>query len=275
MRRAEIIFHRRCARGFTLLEIVLAMFVLALLVSSIFGIVSGTTQLADEMERAHERDAQSHSFAQFCERTLRQLPAEAQVRLKVKQSGKQYLSQLAILNAPSVLGAANGGSNGLTILEMDQQPDGYLRAILTFVPATEITAHEAEGGKGGQSLVLLTDVARLEWKFFNSLTNEWEPMWNPNLVFTSPAEASALPTLGGQPPLGGQTPPPAPGGAPFPMTGGGTLQLQGAAQRPGLIELTLAQRAEPPRRFVFWVPPAQVPTGTAVAPPQPVVPPPK
>src|SRR3569623_66990 len=114
MRRVETIFQRRCERGFTLLEIVLAMYVLTLLITSIFGIVSGTTQLAVEMEWGLERDAQSHGFAQFCERTLRQLPAEAQVRLKVKQSGKQYLSQLAILGATSILGAASGGSNGLT-----------------------------------------------------------------------------------------------------------------------------------------------------------------
>lgn len=272
MRSVNIISPKHDARGFTLLEIVLAMFVLALLVSSIFGIVSGTTQLADEMERGHERDSQSHGFAQFCERTLRQLPAQAQVRLKVKQSGRQYLSQLAILDAPSILGAASGGSNGLTILETDLQPDGYLRAALTFVPAEEITAHEAEGGKGGQSLVLLNDVARLEWKFFNPLSNEWEPVWNQNLIFTSPAEASSLPTLGGQ------TPPPGPGGAPVPSPTGALsspIQPPGAAQRPGLIELTLAQRAEPPRRFVFWVPPAQVPAGTAAVPPPQLQPPPQ
>jgi hypothetical protein len=116
---------------------------------------------------------------------------------------------------------------------------------------------------------LLEDVARLEWKFFNPQSNEWEPVWNQNVTFTSPAEDSSLPTSGGQTPPPGAAPAPAP-----PAAGGGSLQIFGAGQRPGLIELTLAQRAEPPRRFVFWVPPAQVPTGTAMPPTQ-VLPPPQ
>ena len=107
------------------------MFVLVLLVTGIFAIVGGTTQLADEMERAHERDARLHSFAQFCERTLRNLPANAQIRMRLTQSGNQYLGELALKNAPSPIGAT--GANGMTILRTEQATDGYLRVVLEML----------------------------------------------------------------------------------------------------------------------------------------------
>lgn len=252
---------RRRARGFTLMEIILAMFVLVLLVTGIFAIVGGTTQLADEMERAHDRDARAHSFARFCERTLRNLPANAQVRMRLTQSGNQYLGELALRNAPSPIGST--GANGMTILRTEQAPDGYLRAVIEMLTNEEAAAKElGRGGVAKQRLVLLENVAKCEWKFFNSRSGEWESMWNDKLSFASqPAGGAATPVIPGQP---GAAPPQAP------------VSL-GNARRPGLVELNFAIGADAPRRFVFWVPPATAPGGLATGtnPPPPGSPPPE
>jgi prepilin-type N-terminal cleavage/methylation domain-containing protein len=237
---------RRRARGFTLLEIILAMFVLVLLVTGIFAIVGGTTQLADEMERAHERDARAHSFAQFCERTLRNLPANAQVRMRLTQSGNQYIGELALKNAPSPIGST--GANGMTILRTEQATDGYLRVVLEMLTNEEARAKEL--GKGDavkQKLVLLENVAKCEWKFFNPLSGEWESVWNDKLSL-APLQASEPAT------------PPGPGQA---LAQPQVPPSLGNARRPSLVELTFAIGADAPRRFVFWVPPASPPGGLA------------
>jgi len=251
---------RRRPHGFTLMEIILAMFVLVLLVTGIFAIVGGTTQLADEMERAHDRDARQHSFAQFCERTLRNLPANAQVRMRLTQSGNQYLGELALRNAPSPVGST--GANGMTLLRTEQAPDGYLRVVLEMLTNEEAAAREhGRGDVVKQRLVLLENVAKCEWKFFNPQSGEWESMWNDKLSLAStPAGAAAAPGVPGQP---GVAPPQAP------------VSL-GNARRPGLVELNFALGADAPRRFVFWVPPAAPPGGQATgANPPPGSPPPE
>jgi type II secretory pathway component PulJ len=238
----------RGAHGFTLLEIILAMFVLVLLVTGIFAIVGGTTQLADEMERAHERDARVHSFAQFCERTLRNLPANAQVRMRVKQSGNQYLGELALKNAPSPIGGT--GANGMTIIRTEQATDGYLRVVLEMLTNEEAAARELGKGEAAkQRLLLLENVAKCEWKFFNPVSLEWEPVWNDKLSFGPAVESANAPAAPGVP---GQVQAP-PVLSAFP----------GGARRPSLVELTFAIAADAPRRFVFWVPPASPPGGLA------------
>lgn len=242
------------APGFTLLEIILAMFVLVLLVSGIFGIVGGTTQLTDEMSRAHERDARRHSFAEFCSRMLRNLPGGAQVRLRVKQEGNHYLGEIGLKNAPSPIGSL--GANGITLLRTEQMTDGYLRVIL------EMFSHDESAGGGlankeatKQSIILLEGVAKCEWRFYNPLSREWEPVWNEKLSFgpVPLVDPVASPAPGGDP---GQAPAP--------------VSIGPSSSRPGLVELTLAIGAEAPQRFVFWVPPASKPGAFSPAPQNPV-----
>jgi hypothetical protein len=249
----------RRAGGFTLLEMIMAMLVLVLLVGAIFAIVGGTTQLADEMARALERDAKRHSFAQFCERMFRTLPGTAQVRLRVKQEGNFYTGELALKNAPSPVGAT--GANGMTTLRTEQSPDGYLRVLLEMLTNEESDARElGKGNAPKQQLVLLEGVAKCEWKFFNIQSNEWEPVWNENLSF-APGSASEAPAPPATPP--GAQPPANPPPATVPTAGP-------LARRPGLVELTLAIGADASQRFVFWIPPASLPgapvAGSAPAP---------
>lgn len=213
------------------------MFVLVLLVTGIFAIVGGTTQLADEMERAHDRDARQHGFAQFCERMLRNLPANAQIRMRLTQSGNHYLGELALRNAPSPIGSS--GANGMTILRTEQAPDGYLRVVLEMLNNEETAARErGKGDSTKQRLVLLENVAKCEWRFFNPLSSEWESVWNDKVSFAPPAVPGQQGTAPPQPPA-----------------------FVGNARRPGLVELTFAIGAETPRRHVFWVPPAAQPGG--------------
>lgn len=231
--------------GFTLLEMVLAMFVFALMVSAVFTIANGTTQLADETEKAHEREAQSFSFAHFCDRMFRELPARAMVRLRVEKADRQYTSQLAILNAPSVLN--NTSTNGLTVLESEPMPGGNLRVNLRLVAARDISAYENGKKDVGEKLTLLENVVRLEWRVFDKATNDWATVWNKDVMFSSPAT-----------PVGtdNSTTNPSPPAAP--VTNG---------LRPSLVDLALSVGADKPRHFMFWAPPAELPITAGQAAP--------
>jgi hypothetical protein len=216
---------------------VMVMFILSLLLSAVFGIVQGTVQLTDDMTVEQEKDARQRGFTQFCERTLRSLPAQATVRLRVKQSGNRYLSQLALKDAPVSFSINGTGASGLTILETEEATDGYLRVMLRWLTNEEAAAWErGDSSAGGRRLLLLENVAVCEWRFFNPRSNEWENVWNDKLSFAQTVDP--LSSLAGAAPL------PSPG-------------AQG--QRPGLIELRLGIGNEEPQKWILWVPPGQAP----------------
>lgn len=215
-----------CARhsalgGFTLLEMVIVMFILALLVGAIFGIVRGVTQLTNDMTVEQQRDSRMHGFIELCSRTFRNLPPNAIVRLRTKQAGGRYLGELVLVGARSPV---SGDAGGVTLLQTVEAPDGYLRVMMRAMTAAQVSAWEKGDEDAGLRVPLMENVATLEWKFFNVVSGEWEPVWNEKLQL----DASGMASLSGA-----------------------------YAPRPGLVELRLAFGSEPAQRHVFWVPPSE------------------
>lgn len=233
------------AGGFTLLEMVIVLLLVSLLVGSVFGIVGGVTQLASGMNEEQEKDARLHALIHLFRRTLREVPPHALIRLRTQQSGTRYLSQLALRGAPSPLG---GDTTGATVFQTEERPDGYQRLVLRSLDPAEVVAWEKGDSTVGRRIPLMENVAVLEWRFFNVLSGEWEPVWNERL------------DLSGMGVVGGATVPAAIIGAAGPQDASGApIPVPGAAgRRPGLIELRLALGAEKPRRWVLWMPPARM-----------------
>jgi len=247
MRTSFSTSRRASTQGFTLLEMIMVMFILTLLLGAVFGIVQGTVQLTDDMTLEQERDARERGFTQFCERTFRSLPAQASVRLRVRQQGNRYLSELAFKDAPIAFSSTGAGSTGLTVLQTEEAPGGYLRVILKWLTNEEAVAWErGDSDAGGVKLLLLENVAVCEWKFYNSRSREWEPVWNDRISLMPPST-----NADGQPEA-----------APGPL-----------GERPSLIEMRLGLGADPVQRWVLWVPPGQSPVGGPANSPAPQPPP--
>ena len=259
--------------GFTLLEIVITITLLAVLLAAVFGIAAGTTQLAAETQYQQDRESEAHTFAHLCDRLFRALSAQSQVRLRVKQSGNRYLSQLAILNPPAVLGPSG---NILMMLETEETPSGYLQVVLKTYASEDIQAMESGDSSfankaARQRLVLLENVAQCKWAFLSPASGEWEPLFNehmnllqalknlntPGGTLAPPPTAALLPTTA--PPAGSPVPPSSAGSQ---TSVGQPMQVGGnyAQTRPGLVELNLEMAGQANRRFVFWAPPSQLPT---------------
>lgn len=214
-------------QGFTLLEMVLVMFIVSLLVTAVFGIVNSVTQLTHGMETEQQREGRVHGFFELCDRTLRNLPVSAMVRLRNQQAGNRLLSQLTLVGAPSPISAT---TSGVITLETEEAPDGYLRVVMRVMNATQAAAWEKGEAQTGLRLPLLDNVATMEWRFFDPRSGEWSSLWNEKIDFpvsTGAVEESSAPTI-----------------------------FAGAV-RPGIVELKITLGSEPPQRWVFWVPPAQ------------------
>jgi prepilin-type N-terminal cleavage/methylation domain-containing protein len=214
-------------QAFTLLEMVLVMFIVSLLVTAVFGIVDSVTQLTNGMEAEQQREGRVHGFIELCDRTLRSLPPGAMVRLRNQQTGNRLLSQLTLAGATSPISANTGG---VITLETEEAPDGYLRIVMRVMNAAQAALWERGETQEGLRLPLLDNVATMEWRFFDPRSGEWRTLWNEKTEF------------------------PAPGGA---APESNTPVVFAGAIRPGLVELKLAFGSEPAQRWTFWVPPAQ------------------
>lgn len=257
-------FRVSLSRGFTLLEMVLCMFILSLLVSAVFMIVNSVTQLSSDLATEQLRDARTHSFVELGTRAFRSLPPEAMVRLRTKGSSGRYLSQLVLAGIPSPVSGAGGA---ITVLETEQATDGYMRLVLRSLTQEQALAWEKGDSSAGVRVVLLENMATLEWKFFNQRSGEWEPLWNDKLDLAAVLQPGAGLDPGPQLPAtpdGSASPQqPGDGTAPPERTPGlpndPSLQpglSSPAGLRPSLIELRLAFGSEPPQRWLLWTPPA-------------------
>lgn len=241
---------RRLPQGFTLLEMMVVMFVLTLLLGAIFGVVRGTIQLTDEMTIEQNKEAKLHGFAQFCERTFRNLPAQSMTRLRVKQEGNRYLSQLAFKDTPAVFSGQSAGGEGLMILETEEAPGGYLQVVLRMMNREEALAWEQGDSRMGTRLILLENVASLEWKMFNPKSDQWEPVWNERDSFYP------LVVLNKNVPETGDAIP---------------AQQAVTPARPTLVALELALGNDSTQRWTFWAPPSKPVENGVAKPLKPVV----
>jgi prepilin-type N-terminal cleavage/methylation domain-containing protein len=214
-------------QGFTLLEMVLVMFIISLLVTAVFGIVNSVTQLTHGMEVEQQREARIHGFVELCDRTFRNLPPSAMVRLRNQQAGNRIVSQLILAGATSPISAS---VSGVVTLETEEAPDGYLRVVMRVMNASQAAALEKGESSSGLRLPLLNDVATMEWRFFDPRSGEWRSLWNEKIDFPAPSGPQ--------------------GESSTPITFPGAV-------RPVLAELKLAFGSEPSQRWTFWVPPAQ------------------
>ncbi len=236
----EPAFHSH-AGGFTLLEMMLVLFISALLVSTVFGIVSSLTQLSHHVTLEQERDARTQGFVELCSRQLQGLPPAAFMRLRLSDSRDGYLPQLCIVDAPAPLSSLGGS---VTVLEAEPMAGGYLRIVLRTLTEEQTLAWSMGNDQLGAKIILLEDVRLLEWRVFDAKSKQWQSVWNQDLPLLAHRRQAAGPEA---------------------STGGQTENPLLPPQRPYLVEMRLAQGADAPQRWIFWVPPARPPASTGPA----------
>ena len=159
--------HPRRQSGFTLLEVVIVLAIVALLLSMIYSIAQGTLTLADDIRRAQRRDSRQQAFTGFCEHLFTNLPATAVMKLRTTQDGGQYLTQLDLENVPSPF---DGSPNCLVSLFTESVPGGGLRLRLS--------CRKFADPKQSVSVVLFEDLSQCEWRAFNPATRQWTTIWD-------------------------------------------------------------------------------------------------
>lgn len=172
--------YRSSQRGFTLLEVAIAIGIVALISGAIFAIVQGIFSVTQRIEYGWNRHQQIYRFSELMRTTFRELPANAVITYD-EEPWNGVASPTLILRGASI---GFGGATSLsgeweTVLQAREKRGGrvglhvFQRPIEGTRAATEYSETEA--------IELLPDLIYVKWEFRQANGIDWLTVWNqPN-----------------------------------------------------------------------------------------------
>lgn len=170
-------------RGFTLLELVLALLLMSLLVGMIFSTFSANMQLGNAVMQTQNEEGERKAMFELLGKMFGTLPGNARMELTSNDAGAQYLSDLTLQNVP--LAFTWGGTEKVAKavrLSTVSRRDGYLDIVLRYYE--EEILQDSDNQETNTSLepfaevVLLEDVRTFEWQVLDGRTMEWAYDWD-------------------------------------------------------------------------------------------------
>ncbi|GAA5484350.1 type II secretion system protein [Haloferula sargassicola] len=177
--------HRRKC-GFTLLELVLAIGLLAMLVTMVMGIATQNIALGNAVVAKQNEVGTQTAFIELLSRQFSSLPGNARMELVSEDSGAQYLSDLTLQNVPTTFNW--GGSERVAKaiqLSTVRRRDGFLDIVLKYYenPILDETTEDGDpidpaGEEPFAQVTLLENVYIFEWEVLDGRTMEWGYDWD-------------------------------------------------------------------------------------------------
>ncbi len=246
--------------GFTLLELVIAMGLLAIIVGMVFGIARTSLALGNTIVATQNEEMEHQAFMDLLGQRFSALPGNTRLELKSEDSGGRYLSELTLQNVP--LSFTWGGEERIAKavqLSTVRRRSGYLDIVLRYYENEILEGSQSTFGKSAldkkpfAEIVLLSDVAYFEWRALDAQSLEWQYDWEIQgrlplqleLVMAIGAKGEEIRQVFWLPPKqnpevmmrqllqGGEAAPPGPGVAPGPG-GDGSISIPVPGQPPGL-----------------------------------------
>lgn len=192
--------HTSSAAGFTLLEMVLGLTILAMLSGTVYSIISGAVQTAAKMRISQDENDQVSHFIRLCRQSFQSLPSTAGVTIKTADTSSG-LQEVTISGAPEIFSfGPNPISYKDTIIglrpdaaatDAAEDKQGVFSLGITredIVPADpgQNSALVRTGGEGLLApdeqgrvwMPLLANVASLTWRAYKNDEEQWLEEWD-------------------------------------------------------------------------------------------------
>jgi prepilin-type N-terminal cleavage/methylation domain-containing protein len=169
--------------GFTLLELVLAMLVLALLVGMIFGSATANIELSNTVIRKQNEESAKNAFFTLLANRFGTLPGNTRMELTWEDAGNNYNSKLTLQNVPLAFtwGGTEKVAKAVQIATV-QRRDSYLDIVLRYYENEILEDSDNpdvdENAEPFAEVVLLEDVRGFEWLVLDGRTMEWQEDWD-------------------------------------------------------------------------------------------------
>jgi prepilin-type N-terminal cleavage/methylation domain-containing protein len=199
MKTSRLIISREKKAGFTLLEMVITLFVFLLLAAAVFGLMSGVLQSTGSLQDNQNRHDQVVAFTAYLKKRLYEMPSGSSL-VSYQRGDGQGLTQNGIVfgtaslaRAIDATAQANGyytlRTTSLAVTPAPDQPSDARQVLLSSVTSDDPTLVWTS---------LMSDVKTLDWKFLDNNQTVWVELWSspakPNLVEFSMQPAGDLQT---------------------------------------------------------------------------------
>jgi prepilin-type N-terminal cleavage/methylation domain-containing protein len=177
---------RNQSRGFTLLEVMIALTLLAMIIGMVLGIARTSLGLSKSIVEHQNAEMEQLAFMDLIGQRLSSLPGNARMELTTEDTGSHYLSDLTLQNVP--MSFTWGGQERIAKavqLSTIKRRSGFLDIVLRYYENEILENSAATVGKSGSAekeqpfaeIVLMSDVAYFEWRVLNTTTMEWQDEW--------------------------------------------------------------------------------------------------
>ncbi len=170
--------------GFTLLELVISIGLLAILVGMVFGTARTSLALGNTIVKSQNEEMLHQAFFELLNQRFSSLPGNTRFDLKVEGSGTHYITDLTLQNVP--LSFTWGGqarvAKAVQLCTVKRR-SGYLDIVLKYYPEEILKDSESNfssqtENKPYAEIVLLTDVRFFEWRVLDGRSMEWQYDWD-------------------------------------------------------------------------------------------------
>jgi len=159
-------------QGFTLIEVMLAMVMIAVLMGMIFGVVSGVLQLGETTVQVMEESRRESEAERFIRQVITDQPAASV--LSLENEGDESVLEFTETATAFPLGGRELSAKWVRFYETRTR-DG-LREIRVEMG----TRDEDDGGRDEgeiSSVLLKTDLSYVRWECFDSALQDWVTEW--------------------------------------------------------------------------------------------------
>ena len=172
-------------RGFTLLEVVIAIALMAIIIAMVFATARTSLALGNKIVQSQNEEMLHQAFFELLGQRFASLPGNTRLDLKVEGTGSHYLTDLTLQNVP--LSFTWGGQDRIAKavqLSTVKRRSGYLDIVLRYYENEILEGSASTFGntlvdnKPFAEIVLLEDVAFFEWQVLNGSTMQWQYDWD-------------------------------------------------------------------------------------------------
>jgi len=164
-------------KGFTLLETILAMSILAVMMSVIFSITTSSVSLGRSIVSIQSNSRHQAAFYNYLKQLFANLPSDARITL---EENDQKFQTLTIEN-PNTEFPAQGHQHLAKQLwiAIGTDRDGLFNLSLE-------TSNQIEDESNNREPIyfqteLVRSMTNIRWEFFDANRDEWSPEWTPNM----------------------------------------------------------------------------------------------
>jgi prepilin-type N-terminal cleavage/methylation domain-containing protein len=167
--------HIQGRAGFTLFEVMASLTILTFLMVTVFGIIQGTLQLAAGIEESRRRDQQLDGFIELCRRSFRIMPAQAVWEGRLRRQEEKAYAEIIIRRAPEIFAWDKlEDFDAVSVLGVRPQVGGlFSLGLLRSSQPDGLQVDPVLNSKPEDWLILVSDLARVEWRYYDPRTRLW------------------------------------------------------------------------------------------------------